>query len=358
LSEVVEQDLMNSPSDAFAHAHGDSSFDADTFLNPALLTSEPTGYPSGNMLAFAPPFQPAHADSDMTRSFDLQPRIDMSSLSTSPQLSIGGWSDRNTSIYSCRQGPTSSAGLSLQMAFAEPFAFQSQSIDDTKSPQTAFSAHSQPDANAVSGALRNVDAKPQSLGKRSIDTESQPAPKKGRGGIKSRSSKAQEEVKSEYDEAKREKFLERNRVAASKCRQKKKEWTSQLEGRARELTKDRHVLTATVAMLKNELLELKCKCLEHSDCQCGLIQDYLKKAVGQMSPTKVLYTGSDVLDRRRSEVSSASLDDAFGGLTTSRPPSLSIETNPSSPSTELDIEAKVTSALGGSLNRGRQEVLN
>jgi hypothetical protein len=84
--------------------------------------------------------------------------------------------------------------------------------------------------------------------------------------------------------AQREKFLERNRVAASKCRQKKKEWTNSLEERARELQAQREMLVAYVSMLRNELLMLKCKCLEHSDCKCERVREYLKNTVATLPP--------------------------------------------------------------------------
>ncbi|MCJ1417193.1 hypothetical protein MMC32_003533 [Xylographa parallela] len=65
---------------------------------------------------------------------------------------------------------------------------------------------------------------------------------------------------------KRVTFLERNRVAAFKCRAKKKEWTTELEERARGLktSKDQH--TIAIASLESELIYLKNEVLRHSDC--------------------------------------------------------------------------------------------
>lgn len=90
----------------------------------------------------------------------------------------------------------------------------------------------------------------------------------------------------EEGDEKREKFLERNRVAASKCRQKKKNWTTNLEQRARDLTNERQILATHVAMLRNELLELKCKCLEHTDCECEQIRQYLKNTISALKPAQ------------------------------------------------------------------------
>ena len=77
------------------------------------------------------------------------------------------------------------------------------------------------------------------------------------------------------EDEKRSKFLERNRVAASKCRQKKKEWTSSLEARARELQNTKNQFALVVSSLKDEILFLKGEMLKHNGCQCARISEYL-----------------------------------------------------------------------------------
>jgi hypothetical protein len=68
---------------------------------------------------------------------------------------------------------------------------------------------------------------------------------------------------------KHKKFLERNRLAASKCRQKKKEWANHLEEQARYQAQENKVLRASVAQLRDECLYLKNFLLStHSGCQC------------------------------------------------------------------------------------------
>ena len=86
---------------------------------------------------------------------------------------------------------------------------------------------------------------------------------------------------------KRSQFLERNRVAASKCRQKKKEWTSNLETRARELQGNKNSMALLVASLREELLYLKGEALKHTTCDCTQIRNYLARQAG--SP--FLHTG-------------------------------------------------------------------
>lgn len=76
---------------------------------------------------------------------------------------------------------------------------------------------------------------------------------------------------------KRNQFLERNRVAASKCRQKKKEWTSNLEQRARELQASKNSLALLVSSLREELLYLKGEALRHTTCDCTNVREYLAR---------------------------------------------------------------------------------
>ena len=103
------------------------------------------------------------------------------------------------------------------------------------------------------------------------------------------------------DDAKRSKFLERNRVAASKCRQKKKEWTSNLETRARELQNGKNQLALMVGSLKDEILFLKGELLRHTGCGCEKIREYLNNEVHALA-----YPGnSEVFESAASPVGSA-----------------------------------------------------
>ena len=76
----------------------------------------------------------------------------------------------------------------------------------------------------------------------------------------------------------RSKFLERNRVAASKCRQKKKEWTQNLETRARELQKNNGNLRMMLESLREEVVFLKGECKRHVGCECREIQRFMEDA--------------------------------------------------------------------------------
>ena len=76
-------------------------------------------------------------------------------------------------------------------------------------------------------------------------------------------------------EAKRAKFLSRNRIAASKCRQKRKEWATGLDNQVRELQMKRESLGYLTNSLKDEVLYLKEEMLRHSLCNYAPIKAYL-----------------------------------------------------------------------------------
>lgn len=57
--------------------------------------------------------------------------------------------------------------------------------------------------------------------------------------------------------------LHRNRIAASKCRRKKKQWIQGLERRARELQTENHSLRMTLDSMRDELISIKSGTLYH-----------------------------------------------------------------------------------------------
>ncbi|CAM1507827.1 Fc.00g046750.m01.CDS01 [Cosmosporella sp. VM-42] len=75
-----------------------------------------------------------------------------------------------------------------------------------------------------------------------------------------------EEQEMEETNTKRNRFLERNRVAASKCRQKKKEWVNDLEETKQELENQHSALTMEASSLQLELMRMKTQLMEHANC--------------------------------------------------------------------------------------------
>nr|XP_057910364.1 cyclic AMP-dependent transcription factor ATF-7b isoform X1 [Doryrhamphus excisus]XP_057910365.1 cyclic AMP-dependent transcription factor ATF-7b isoform X1 [Doryrhamphus excisus] len=78
---------------------------------------------------------------------------------------------------------------------------------------------------------------------------------------------------SEMDpDERRQRFLERNRAAASRCRQKRKLWVNSLEKKAEDLASMNVSLTNEVTVLRKEVAQLKQLLLAHKDCPVTIMQ--------------------------------------------------------------------------------------
>lgn len=74
------------------------------------------------------------------------------------------------------------------------------------------------------------------------------------------------------DEEKRKNFLERNRVAALKCRQRKKQWLANLQAKVELFSTENDALSAQVTQLREEIVNLKTLLLAHKDCPVSQAQ--------------------------------------------------------------------------------------
>ncbi|KAG9729136.1 hypothetical protein KCU75_g19421, partial [Aureobasidium melanogenum] len=74
------------------------------------------------------------------------------------------------------------------------------------------------------------------------------------------------------DEEKRKNFLERNRIAALKCRQRKKQWLANLQQKVEIFSTENDALAATVTQLREEIVGLKTLLLAHKDCPVSQAQ--------------------------------------------------------------------------------------
>ncbi|KAJ2968707.1 hypothetical protein NUW58_g10162 [Xylaria curta] len=90
------------------------------------------------------------------------------------------------------------------------------------------------------------------------------------------------------DEEKRKNFLERNRVAALKCRQRKKQWLANLQNKVEMFSTENDALTAQISALREEVVNLKTLLLAHKDCpvtqQQGLHGAYMQQAMESYNP--------------------------------------------------------------------------
>ncbi|KAM6980148.1 LOW QUALITY PROTEIN: cyclic AMP-dependent transcription factor ATF-7b [Aplochiton taeniatus] len=93
----------------------------------------------------------------------------------------------------------------------------------------------------------------------------QVSPAQPTGGRRRRASEADPDER-------RQRFLERNRAAASRCRQKRKVWVGSLEKKAEDLASMNVNLTSEVSLLRNEVAQLKQLLLAHKDCPVTAMQ--------------------------------------------------------------------------------------
>ncbi|GAA5815088.1 hypothetical protein MFLAVUS_008594 [Mucor flavus] len=84
------------------------------------------------------------------------------------------------------------------------------------------------------------------------------------------------------DEEKRKNFLERNRIAALKCRQRKKQWLQNLQTKVEYLAADNEQYHMQANALQEELINLKTLLMAHKDCPIN--QQDLKIALNRPIP--------------------------------------------------------------------------
>ncbi|BCR87450.1 bZIP transcription factor [Aspergillus chevalieri] len=137
----------------------------------------------------------------------------------------------------------------------------------------------------------------------------QPVPSNGQ--LKNRKSRGAKPAKTGIQKtSSRERFLERNRQAASRCRQKRKEHTQVLEERFKEQSTKHQQLQSEFRCLRMEILGLKNEVLKHAHCTDNHISEYLAQMLetvheyGQQDRTSSI-GGSSELE------STESLDDCL-----------------------------------------------
>ena len=183
-------------------------------------------------------------------------------------------------------------------------------------------------------------------------TNESQSPKRARKYASRGASNVAEPIKTE--DVKRSKFLERNRVAASKCRQKKKEWTQNLENKARELQKNNSSLRLMVDSLRQEIIFLKGEMLKHNSCSCDQIQKFLKQGSDNFSDrgmNDIIFKREDSSDRSmpRSRLGSVSSTHDFAEIEKPSP-----EAEPSNTSIVNDENA-LEALLSSSINHDTSE---
>ncbi|KAK2749320.1 hypothetical protein FQN55_003646 [Onygenales sp. PD_40] len=152
------------------------------------------------------------------------------------------------------------------------------------------SAGDQPKANARGKGRKNNNAKASNGRRKADDAASKATNKKAKGnngtaldqqfdGLDSddededaKPSQNEGNPRKMTDEEKRKNFLERNRVAALKCRQRKKQWLQNLQTKVEFFTTENDALSSTVTQLREEIVNLKTLLLAHKDCPISQAQ--------------------------------------------------------------------------------------
>jgi hypothetical protein len=101
----------------------------------------------------------------------------------------------------------------------------------------------------------------------------------------------------EQEEAKRKKFLERNRVAADKCRQNRKKWIDDLQSKAHYLGADNAVKKAQLEELEQEIVQIRSLLFIHSrSCNEKDLLDWIEQEsskVQNLGQTELKASGDD-----------------------------------------------------------------
>ncbi|KAH7247512.1 uncharacterized protein BKA55DRAFT_646459 [Fusarium redolens] len=85
----------------------------------------------------------------------------------------------------------------------------------------------------------------------------------------------------EKQPAKHKQAQERNRIAADKCRMRKKDDLARLQSVEQVMEQRHRTLSSCVGDLKEEILYLKMQLLQHTSCNCTLIHHHINKEAQQ-----------------------------------------------------------------------------
>lgn len=151
------------------------------------------------------------------------------------------------------------------------------------------------------------------------------------------------------EQVRRSKFLERNRIAASKCRQKKKQWIDKTEAQARELHSHNASLQLLVESLRNEVTFLKAEMVRHMDCEGSSAQTFISQETDSFADAIHTYRQDQKHNHETDVEPQPKLEDTGAEPSNELENVLSVD-EPSVPVSEFEdidtLEALLTSELG------------
>ncbi|KAM5344581.1 hypothetical protein ACJ41O_006663 [Fusarium nematophilum] len=160
------------------------------------------------------------------------------------------------------------ADSDFQQAVEIPkLAPSASSIDDKedKEPRHVHSSCSKKQQRELASSRKPTGLKPPKVKKRA--RKSKATPQKGGKGAGATASE---------DEICR-KRLERNRLAAERCRRRKQDKARALAAKEEALESQNRHLFSCYHMLKEEVLRLRTQLLQHTNCDCVLIREYIER---------------------------------------------------------------------------------
>ncbi|KAI8393934.1 uncharacterized protein BYT42DRAFT_542121 [Radiomyces spectabilis] len=130
---------------------------------------------------------------------------------------------------------------------------------------------------------------------------------------------------SSEEEEKRKNFLERNRLAALKCRQRKKQWLNDLQVKVDYLTNDNERLQMQATALREEIMNLKTLLLAHKNCPVAQANGFDPSAIPKtmppmVAPPQVVYPYNTQAPPNEASMRSLHVTDSYVSPPQSMPP--------------------------------------
>ncbi|KAF9085118.1 hypothetical protein BGX23_009951 [Mortierella sp. AD031] len=157
------------------------------------------------------------------------------------------------------------SALRMRRQSHEVSSMNSSSSSSVRSSNNGDEPFSPIDRDLQSSSAKSVTAKSKKSGQATTVTGRKTGPRKRKND-------------GESPEVKRQKFLERNRMAASKCREKKRLQTLKTISDADEISARNQALHETLDELQEEVRRLKNQILCHHDCGCDVIQKFVQSS--------------------------------------------------------------------------------
>ncbi|KAM0415625.1 hypothetical protein ACHAPD_006827 [Fusarium lateritium] len=178
------------------------------------------------------------------------------------------WTSPTTSMYSYPLPSPSSKATSIDIATGDSESRLGSLLTQTdkrKGNMTRSTAASNAPKRALSRKRTKLEATEKPKACRS---KSKPAPQSQ--SVRTPSPEPNKEVDEDS-----KKVQERNRIASNKFRFKKREAAKRLRAEEQDMERANRDLSSCVFDLTMEVYDLKMRLLQHTDCDCYLIQDYI-----------------------------------------------------------------------------------